>query len=555
MLCAGRYEITDELARSGVGILYRAVDTASGQPVIVRAVRPRGSATAEEARAAATLAHPSIGAVYDFFQEGDTAYIVGELLPGRTLEAILADSAPHPPEEWSLRILEEVARGLDHAHVRGICHCNVKPANIMVEGDSSVKIADFGVAKAAWTDEIFPHYLAPEQLEGEPATGRTDQFALAGVAYTLLTGRKPFEAGTPESLKARILTEDPTHAQTLNPRLRPEVQIVLARAMAKDPAQRFASCTGFVATLKAACRPAVQPAPPPAGKPEWVLITQVAAALLLLTAVVGGFLLWSFRVSRNEVAHWNSATASKDAGAFERYLKKYPQGRFSALARLEIEASKRHIRLPPAPASATAPPSASSVRVSGGGKVNPVDGLRYVWVPPGTFRMGCSPSEGRCEDDETPVHSVSIAGGYWMGRGQVTVGAYRRLMTQSGGVMPPGLGSDEQPVVNVTWSDAAAYCHWARGRLPTEAEWEYAARAELAWGNLAEWVADWHGERYYRASEPVDPRGPPKGAFKVIRGGSSLYSLDPIRVSRRARDLPGSRGVNLGFRCVLNAEP
>ncbi|MCX6637841.1 MAG: serine/threonine-protein kinase, partial [Acidobacteria bacterium] len=281
----GRYEITDELGRGGMGVVYRAVDTTIGRTVAVKVVRLSESGTpveghnlrerlVREARAAGTLSHPNIVAVYDFGQEGDTAYIVMEFIHGRTLEAILAESVPHPPEEWSLAILGDVARGLDYAHAHGVFHRDVKPANIMVQEDGGVKIADFGIAKVAWTTAMTltttgvvvgsPHYMAPEQLQGAPITGRTDQFALAGLAYTLLTGRKPFEAETLASLLSKILHQYPTPAQTLNPLLRAEVQDVLRKAMDKDPAQRFASCAEFVEGLKAAHK---SPAPTPAAPP------------------------------------------------------------------------------------------------------------------------------------------------------------------------------------------------------------------------------------------------------------------------------------------------
>jgi formylglycine-generating enzyme required for sulfatase activity len=195
--------------------------------------------------------------------------------------------------------------------------------------------------------------------------------------------------------------------------------------------------------------------------------------------------------------------------------------------------------------------------------------------------MGCSSGDNECDGDENPAHTVTISRGFWMGQTEVTVGAYKRFRT------PSGTGSDDQPVVNVSWDDAVACCRWAGGRLPTEAEWEYAARAgttgarygeldSVAWysgnsekrvhavgqktpnafrlydmlGNVSEWTADWYGDKYYGASEPRDPSGPPSGESRVVRGGSWYVNPWDARVSVRLWYLPGLRNYVLGFRCV-----
>ncbi len=257
--------------------------------------------------------------------------------------------------------------------------------------------------------------------------------------------------------------------------------------------------------------------------------------------------------------------------------------------------STAHAQLHPdvtSPPKKTPPKEKPQKLAAGVVKQNPKDGLKYIWIPPGTFQMGCSPGDSDCGIDEKPAHPVTLNKGFWIGQTEVTVGAYKRFAKQTGKGMPPPLSfnkdwvNEAMPIVNISWNDAQVYCRWAGGRLPTEAEWEYAARGGntsarygpldgVAWygnnsgqqlhavgqkgangfglfdtlGNVWEWVNDWYDQNYYKNAPAQDPPGLASGQHRVLRGGS--WNSDPMiaRASARGRLAPGDGGTNVGVRC------
>jgi serine/threonine-protein kinase len=253
----GRYEILREIGRGAMGVVYEAHDPVLDRVVALKVIQPSTEGEAarvfeerflSEARIAGALQHPGIVVVHDVGRDERTGalFIALELLRGDTL----ADLGARGPLEWRavLQVVAQVARALHHAHGHGVVHRDIKPANVVVLPSGEVKVMDFGIARLetarhrlTTTGEFIgtPLYTAPEQAKTEDVDGRADVFSLASVAYTLLTGRAAFFAPTIPGIVHRVVYEEPEPPSRLVPGLPAEVEQVIARALAKDPADRY----------------------------------------------------------------------------------------------------------------------------------------------------------------------------------------------------------------------------------------------------------------------------------------------------------------------------
>ncbi len=276
----GGYEILGELGRGAMGVVYHARDAAIGRPVAIKVIRIDAGTSAEEsallrqrlireASVAGKIYHPGIVTVHQLGEEGDNVFIVMEFVEGSSLERLLVHN-PTLDRAWALDILAQVAVALDYAHKSNVVHRDIKPANILVRSDGRVKIADFGIAKmtagatsgmtAAGASIGSPAYMSPEQIQAVQVDGRSDQFALATIAFQLLGGRMPFKGTTAHTLMFQIVTADPFDPQPGDMPLAPGVRAVLARALAKKPQDRFPDCASFIQELTVAAGLAL-PAP------------------------------------------------------------------------------------------------------------------------------------------------------------------------------------------------------------------------------------------------------------------------------------------------------
>src|SRR6476660_3244029 len=260
----GRYEITGELGRGAMGVVYKALDPTIGRTVALKTMRldVHGLDAQEmvrrfqnEARAAGVLNHPNIVTIYDAGEEDGIFYIAMEFIEGTTLHEVLTEQRVLATDEV-LQLTRQISRGLDYAHSNGIVHRDIKPANIMITGNGTVKIMDFGIAKSGGqvtnTGQVLgtPNYMSPEQVKGRPLDGRSDLFSLGVILYEMLTGEKPFVGQNVTTIIYKIVNENPITPRDLDVTVHPGLSAIVTKALAKAPDDRYQTGADLVRDLE-----------------------------------------------------------------------------------------------------------------------------------------------------------------------------------------------------------------------------------------------------------------------------------------------------------------
>ncbi len=253
----GRYKLLERIGSGGMSVVYKTHDLSLGRLVAVKMLHE--SLTGDEgflqrfqheAHAAANLQHQNIVTVHDIGQDGHRHYIVMEFVDGRTLKQIIRQQAKleRPmPINRTLDLVIQVCNGIGYAHRAHLVHCDVKPQNILVTRDDRVKVADFGIARAvseasqqqearAWGT---PQYFSPEQANGYPPTPASDVYAIGVILFEMLTGRLPFQAESHTAYALKHLHETPPLVTTINPSVPPQLEQIIAKVLAKEPAGRY----------------------------------------------------------------------------------------------------------------------------------------------------------------------------------------------------------------------------------------------------------------------------------------------------------------------------
>ena len=575
----GPYVVERFLGRGAMGVVLQARDSRLGRSVALKVPLLEGASSVRlqrlelEGRAAAQLEHPNVVRIHDLGEAGGVPYLAYELVEeARTLDEVL--------ETLDLRqrvsAVRDAARGLGHAHAQGVLHRDVKLNNLLVDAQGRVRVADFGLARLSDSERLTqtgallgtPRAMAPEQVTGErDALGPwTDVWGLGVVLYTALCDAPPFTSDTlPGLIFAIVHAAPPAPKRTAcGERVPPALARICRRALAKDPRERHPNGAALADELEAWL---AQPSSTRARLAGGLL----AGCGLALTLALG----WS-ALSSGPARSARPVPSAASLGAPSATPLPTPQGPawFQALDD------------PPA-----LPPGVEPTRTPGRYQ-NAGDGSLLVWVPPARFVMGAADAQSI----EGPPHPVRLTRGVFLGEREVSVGEFRRFCAESGyqpreGALPPLEGDPRLPVRRVSWHDAQAYCEWAGGRLPSEAEWELAARGQGAgpypWGsevdprravwegqglepqpvgsrpagrthvgcldmvgNVWEWVLG--APTPYPAREVVDPLGEAgEGPLRVVRGGAFNSPPGVCRVTKRDSLAATARDAVVGFRLCL----
>ena len=648
----GKYTISAEIGQGGMGVVYRAQDPYIGRTVAIKTIRldilqqAAGKEEAlkrflREAQSVGNLSHPNIVTIYDVGEDEGLIYIAMEYIDGHSLESLLQKNKKFSLDEI-MQLFSQIGAALDYAHQKGIVHRDIKPANILIDQNHKASIVDFGIARTTSSTMTqtgmlmgTPRYMSPEQISGKKVDSRSDIFSLGAILYELLTQCNPFEGESITTVIYKIMHAELRPVSDFNKQLPPGLDGVVKKALARDADARYRTCRELLDDLKKyslakgkadivkeshgkmqetqlleALKMDVAPVSVKNRNPLFVVLMAMIAVL----GVIMGIIWLSGRKSAEPSAGGDFSAAPPSATGATNPVK---EKSVDSSSKTDSKNTGVQTETPPPPAinknqktfAAQNPaekPEAEPEQVAVISARN-AKGFEeqiffnrtiMVHIPAGDFTIGSPRGQGN--DDEHPAHKVYI-NDFWLGKYEVTFEQYDFFCRETGRSQPAdeSWGRGSRPVINVSWDDAQAYCQWltqkaARNfRLPSEAEWEKAAREKYPWGgsaptvnkvnmkgsgdgfpfsapvgsfppgeshygvqdmagNVWEWIADWYGAQYYQMSVRRDPRGPASGSNRVVRGGSWKNGPELIRSANRSSERPDRRLNVLGFRVAMD---
>lgn len=601
----GKYDIQEELGKGGFGIVYQAVDKLLNREVAIKVLHPGlvvdpnfVKRFKREAQIAANLDHQNLVPVYEFGEEEGRYYISMGFMPGGSLKGLITSEGAQSYDR-ALELITQIGSGLAYAHKANVIHRDLKPANILFDAGGKARVADMGFAKLVQTEQSTSittsggmvgtaAFMAPEVWKGQTASPATDVYSLACVFVELLTGTPLFAGETTPVIMMK-------HFQPLNlPAEIPNVcRGIVEKALAKDPTERTQNVDDFINQLH---NPNLAESPAYPGIPN---VNTIAFELEMGIA----------NPADPETPAQSSSPKPQRKSEISQPIKQ-PQTNSQSTTTMTRKSAP--------PIQTVKKPKVNRNLLIGLGfalfailayfgysaiksydlQTKAMKAMTTVTVPEGAFVMGSDSGEW----DEAPVRNITLTE-FQIFKNEVTNQEYSQCV-EAKKCKSPYVNNlnkiqkyygdpyyNDYPVVNLTWQQASDYCQWIGGSLPTEAQWEKAARGEYGrvypWGNdlpnrtyanydsnigdiskvgsfengmsrfgamdmagnVWEWVQDRYGN--YDAGNLKNPSGPNSGSERVIRGGSWGSDAESIRSSNRFSTSPDRFYANLGFRCVI----
>ncbi|HPS42066.1 MAG TPA: bifunctional serine/threonine-protein kinase/formylglycine-generating enzyme family protein [Anaerolineaceae bacterium] len=626
MTTLGKYELHEQLGRGGFGTVYRATDTTLDREVALKILHPQLTTDPDflerfrnEARLVASLDSPYITAIYEMGEADGRVFIAMKYLPGGSLGDLISQSGAIPYSK-AQQIMQEVCEGLNAAHKKGLVHRDIKPSNILFDAEGRAIIGDFGLAKAVHLSSSTstsstgvvgtPAYRAPELWLGKPpASPATDIYSLGCMLSEMLTGQALFPGDSTEEVITRHLILGPEIPESFPPGVPAGIADVIRKMVAKEMQERFQTVTEVLSALSG--RTSLPPVPTISPKKSKKTGVVIGLAFVFL-AVIGLLIkvISNGRAPSTEIIPTINSGLSTKTELISTAVSPSTTGSLTTIITPEVEEVSTVV-------------------------TKTTDDLEMIMIsiPKTTFIMGKSPDQALREclwvrpdcdikdyQDESPSHAVTLDA-YWIDQTEVTNEMFAQFLNKKGNQTEGGVywldtasdasfiknngsgwqpdqGYEDYPVTGVTWYGANAFCQWAGKSLPTEAQWELAARGTdnrtFPWGdappdcslanifecggkaaavgsfkagaspyevydlagNVWEWVADWYQKNYYEMSKgAVNPQGPEMTlGSRGLRGGSWRDLGDGIRTTYRYWKEPGYSSNSVGFRCVLNED-
>ncbi len=587
-----RYVVLKSLGEGGFGRVFLAEHTGLKQKHVIKVLSADSSRSTDirnrffqEAQVIARLKHPNIVPIMDVSESGGRPYYIMSYLEGGSLEDLLLKEKKLSVET-ALNLVSKLLSALSEVHKKGIIHRDIKPSNVLLDETGEPILIDFGIARVEESTGSktktgisigTPQYMSPEQLDAKPINLTTDIYSMGILLFELLTGKSPFEGSISSLITQHNSGVMPSLSNLLSETyLVEELQIVLQKACAKEPGERFSTA--------------------------WEMREAVNKILLKSRKDTKNE---SEMAEKREITPKGSEIQREDNHVLQNDTEKLfvkgevKEKKLSAGSKMVKSLAMVVVLFLVGLGIYFTQEEDIKVSIPSGKTFKNSIGMEFVEIPAGEFMMGCSKGDKDCKDDEKPRHKVRISQSFFIGKYEVTQKQWKTVMGDNPSHFQECGG--DCPVESVSWNYVQDFiknlCKFEKlnpctYRVPTEAEWEYAARAgsntiyfwgdneddNYSWhkensynktnpvglnkpnswglydmsGNVWEMVEDYLDGNFYIVSPKIDPIQNNKNnySFKVMRGGSFKEKMDKHRSSKRDGAYTEDQGYELGFRLI-----